>query len=62
MDDIKAILMWTINTTIPENLLAWDVDAFIGLVVDNNAPTLGHLLHVAAERRENNKFTSCTTV
>ena len=49
MDDIKVTLTWTINTITPENLLAWGVDTFIGLAVDNSALILGHLLHVATE-------------
>ena len=51
MDDIKVTLTWTINTTTPENLLAWGIDAFIGPGVDNSAPILGHLLRVAAEAK-----------
>ena len=67
MDNIKATHTWTINTTIPENLLAWDVGTLIGLVVNNSAPTLGHLLcqcigNEMHTSRKNNKFKSCTTV
>ncbi|KAG9310611.1 hypothetical protein JVU11DRAFT_9177 [Chiua virens] len=61
MDDMKTALAWTINTTTPENLLTWTIDASIGPVVESTAPTLGRLLRVAAEttrERERN----CTTV
>ena len=65
MDAIKTALTWLINTTTPESLLTWNVDAFIGPLVDNNAPTLGRILQAAAQfkrAKEVNKIKSCTTV
>ena len=65
MDAIKTALTWLINTTTPESLLTWNVDAFISPLVDNNAPTLGHILQAAAQckrAKEVNKIKSCTTV
>ena len=47
MDAIKTALTWSINTTTPESYLTWNVDVFIGLLVDNNAPTLGRILQAA---------------
>ena len=65
MDAIKTALTWLINTTTPESLLTWNVDAFIGPLVDNNAPTLGRILQAATQckhAKEVNKIKSCTTI
>ncbi|KAF8545684.1 hypothetical protein OG21DRAFT_1428847, partial [Imleria badia] len=64
MDAVKTALAWSIDTTTPESLLQWDVNAFIGPLVENSAPTIGHLLHTAAQTRhakEENKIKSCVT-
>ncbi|KAF9228025.1 hypothetical protein BS17DRAFT_416933 [Gyrodon lividus] len=64
MDEIKSALAWTINTTTPDSLLTWDVNAFIGPCVDSSAPTLGHILQVATETKrakEHNKIKPCVT-
>ena len=65
MDAIKTALTWSINTTTPESLLTWNVDVFISPLVDNNAPTLGHILQAATQckhAKEVNKIKSCTTI
>ena len=44
MEDVKTLLMWTINNTIPDTLLTWDINMFIGSLIKNKAPILGCLL------------------
>ncbi|KIL00546.1 hypothetical protein PAXRUDRAFT_806398 [Paxillus rubicundulus Ve08.2h10] len=41
MDDVKSALAGTIKTITPKSLLSWDVNTFIGSVVDPSAPTTG---------------------
>ncbi|KIJ05902.1 hypothetical protein PAXINDRAFT_20870 [Paxillus involutus ATCC 200175] len=69
MDDVKSALAGTIKTITPESLLSWDVNTFIGSVVDQSAPTTGQVLKTAArtERaRENNTIktgeTACNVI
>ncbi|KAI9573491.1 hypothetical protein HD554DRAFT_2013121 [Boletus coccyginus] len=63
MDEVKVALEWKINAITPESLLTWDVNSFIGPLVEKSAPILGHLLQVAAQtkRAKENKTKSCTT-
>ncbi|KAN0073710.1 hypothetical protein V8E55_011964 [Tylopilus felleus] len=64
MDEIKGALEGKICTITPESLLTWDINSVIGPLVQKSAPTLGHLLQVAAQTtraRENNKIKSCVT-
>jgi len=65
MDEIKTALAWTINNTTLETLLTWDIDGFIGPLVNTKAPTLGSILQVAAQTKrakESNRIKSCATV
>ena len=65
MDEIKGALEGKICMITPESLLTWDINSVIGPLVQKSAPTLGHLLQVAAQTthaRENNKIKSCVTV
>ena len=65
MDEVEVALKWKINTITPESLLTWDIDSFIGLLVEKSAPILSHLLQVAAQikrAKENNKIKLCITV
>ena len=65
MEDIKTLLMWTINNTTLDILLTWDIDMFIGLLIKNKAPTLGCILQAASQMKhakENNRIKLCTTV
>ena len=64
IEDIKTLLMWTINTT-PDTLLTWDIDMFIGLLIKNKAPTLGCLLQATFQMKhtkENNRIKLYTTI
>ena len=64
MDKVKVALEWKINTITPDSLLTWDVDSFIGPLIEKSAPVLGRLLLVAAQtkRAKENKIKSYTTV
>ncbi|KAF9226424.1 hypothetical protein BS17DRAFT_878968 [Gyrodon lividus] len=64
MDNVKSALTGTISSITPESLLAWDVNMFIGTLVEEAAPITGHMLKTAAQTeraKQQNKIKSCST-
>ncbi|KAF9224862.1 hypothetical protein BS17DRAFT_751805 [Gyrodon lividus] len=64
MDNVKSALTGTISSITPESLLAWDVNMFIGTLVEEAAPITGHMLNTAAQTeraKQQNKIKSCST-
>ena len=43
MDDVKKALGATVSSITPETLRKWDVNTFVGSVVDEKAPITGHI-------------------
>ncbi|KAF8449417.1 hypothetical protein L210DRAFT_3388010 [Boletus edulis BED1] len=58
MDDVKRSLGGTLGSITPESLRGWDVNTFIGSVVNEKAPVTGRILQTAArtDRAKKNKI------
>ncbi|KAF8452793.1 hypothetical protein L210DRAFT_3608609 [Boletus edulis BED1] len=64
MDVIKKTLGGTVGTITPDSLRTWDINTFIGSLVDTKAPITGHILRTAAETdhaKQKNKIKSLYT-
>ncbi|KAF8122361.1 hypothetical protein EV363DRAFT_1094268, partial [Boletus edulis] len=64
MDVVKKTLGGTVGTITPDSLRTWDINTFIGSLVDTKAPVTGHILRTAAETdraKQKNKIKSCST-
>ncbi|KAH0832143.1 hypothetical protein J3R83DRAFT_13053 [Lanmaoa asiatica] len=65
MDDVKRRLGGTVTSITPESLRIWDINTFIGSVVNEKAPITGRILQTAAQTdraKQKNKVKSCSTV
>ena len=65
MEDVKILLIWSINNTTLDTLLTWDIDTFICLLIKNKALILGCLLQAVSQMKctkENNRIKSCAIV
>ncbi|KAF8122107.1 hypothetical protein EV363DRAFT_1231468, partial [Boletus edulis] len=63
MDDVKRSLGGTLGSITPESLRGWDVNTFIGSVVNEKAPVTGRILQTAArtDRAKKNKIKTSST-
>ncbi|KAF8119144.1 hypothetical protein EV363DRAFT_1593479 [Boletus edulis] len=63
MDDVKRLLGGTLGSITPESLRGWDVNTFIGSVVNEKAPVTGRILQTAArtDRAKKNKIKTSST-
>lgn len=65
MDDVKRLLGGTLGSITLESLRAWDVNTFIGSVVNKKAPITSHILQTAAQTdhaKQTNKIKTSSTV
>ncbi|KAG8213612.1 hypothetical protein J3R82DRAFT_10297 [Butyriboletus roseoflavus] len=49
MDDVKRLLGGTLSSITPESLRAWDVNTFIGSVINERAPITDCILQIAVQ-------------
>lgn len=65
MDGVKKLLGGTLSSITPESLRAWDINMFIGSMVNKRALITGCMLQIAAQTdhaKQKHKIKSCSTV